>query len=243
LDLSIIIPGYNEGQKIERDILEAAQFIAEKKYRAEILIINDGSTDSMYQVADKTDVPEGIDKKIISLDRNYGKGYAVRKGILESKGNIVMFCDTGSCTPYSCAEKGINLILNHECELAHGSRKLTESIIRRPQKFMRRVFSRLFNYFVVICMHIPGNLTDTQCGFKIYKGDVARELYTLCSTERFMFDIEVILLALKKGYKIIEFPIEWKNDYDTRVIPVQTFANVLKECFAIKNSLSKCHGH
>jgi dolichyl-phosphate beta-glucosyltransferase len=177
--------------------------------------------------------------EVIRYEQHHGKGYAVRTGVSQSKGDYVMFADSGCCVPYQSALSGLDLIKNDSCDIAHGSRKMSGSHIEKAQSFYRRVCSKIFHWFVVHDLKIPVEFTDTQCGFKIYKGDVARLLYSECVTDGFMFDIEVIIRALKKGYKIREFPIDWTCDPDSRLSPSRSSWKILAEIFNIRRTMSK----
>ncbi|MCP4709677.1 MAG: glycosyltransferase [Planctomycetes bacterium] len=216
MDLSIVIPSYNEGSKIVRDIEAAGAFLGENKLVGEIIVVDDGSEDDTAGVAEKTQVSEGMGKKVIRFEKNRGKGYAVRAGITATNGDYVMFADSGVCVPYQFALKGLELLRSGLCEIAHGSRKLPESAIVHTHYVHRQVSSKLFRWLAVHYAGIPDDITDSQCGFKMYRGDVGRELYGECQSERFMFDVEIILRATRKGHRILEFPIEWKSDRDTR---------------------------
>ena len=132
---------------------------------------------------------------------------------------------------------GIELLKHGDADIANASRKLIESDILRNQPFHRRICSRIIKWAVRIMLGIPRILTDTQCGFKVYKGDVARELYSECMSEGFMFDVEIILRAQKKGYKIAEFPIEWSCDPDSRLSVTRTPLPTISELIAIRRAL------
>jgi dolichyl-phosphate beta-glucosyltransferase len=237
MDLSIIIPVYNEQEKISRDIEQASQFLEKERMSGEIIVVDDGSRDDTASAAHKTAVPQNISKKVISYDKNRGKGYAVRNGMMISEGDYVMFADSGSCIDYDFALKGLALLKGNQCDIAHASRKLTQSVIARKQSFSRQVTSKLFGMLMTRFMNVPGYLTDTQCGFKMYKGYVARDIYRNTVAEGFAFDLEIILRAVKKKYRIEEFPVEWVCDRDTRLAPMRISLNVINECMKIKRSL------
>lgn len=128
-----------------------------------------------------------------------------------------MFVDAGLTVPFENALVGIRLIENGTCEIANGSRKMNGSKIIKEQDLDRRFISKVFVFFVKYLLHIPKEMTDTQCGFKIYKGDVARKLFQQLNITGFLFEIELILLAIKEGYKILEFPVTWRCDRDSRL--------------------------
>jgi dolichyl-phosphate beta-glucosyltransferase len=237
MDLSIIIPAFAERQKIVRDIRAAAEFLTCRQWRGEIIVVDDGSRDDTAVVAQNVAVAPGVNLNVIRHEQNQGKGFAVRAGIRASQGEYVMFADSGLCVPYPFVEDGVNLIKNGACEIAHGSRKLNGSRIIRPQAWPRRLTARLFRWLAVYWMKIPAHLTDTQCGFKIYRGEVARELYGECRTNGFIFDIEIILRALRRGYRIREFPIVWTCDRDSRLSLTRSPWQILSELQAIKRNL------
>jgi len=235
--LSIVIPVYNEGRKIEKDIQLASQFLLSNKMEGEIIISDDGSTDNTINFLEKIKIDPHIPIKIIDNKNHKGKGYAVKSGILESRGKLVLFIDSGACVPYSNVLPGIDMISNGQCEIAHGSRFLKNILITRKKQWHRRLMSYAFRICIHIWAKIPNDLTDTQCGIKIYKREVALALYRQCITEGFMFDIEIILRAQKAGYKIMEFPISWTADLDSRLSPAATFFQMLSELEMIKKKI------
>jgi len=237
MNLSIVIPVFEEQQKIARDILAAAEFLTGNQLAGEIIVVDDGSRDATAAVAGSVEMAPGATLKIIRYEPNKGKGYAVRTGVLASQGDYVVFADSGLCVPYQNALRGLSLLKSGVCEIAHGSRRLSDSAILKPQAWQRRVSARLFRGLALYWMKIPRHLTDTQCGFKIYRGDVARELYGECRTDGFLFDIEIILRARRKGYRIREFPIEWTCDRDSRLSLTRSPQWIFSELKTIKRVL------
>ncbi|MBN1359834.1 MAG: glycosyltransferase [Sedimentisphaerales bacterium] len=239
MDLSIVIPALDEGKKIGRDIEAAAEFLTAHDLQGEIIVVDDGSRDDTAEAAGKTLIPPGVERRVIRCDEHHGKGYAVRTGINASAGTYVMFADCGLCIAYGNVLQGLELLRDDRCEIAHGSRRLIESDILRDQPWHRRAFSRGFKAVVRFLLHVPRKLTDTQCGFKVYKGEVARELYGECVTDGFMFDIEIILRAVRRGYRIEEFPVEWTCDPDSRLSVTRTPWPVLAELRALRRVLAE----
>ena len=238
MDLSIVIPVFEESKKIARDIRQASEFLVNNKMTGEIIVVDDGSKDNTSEIAKQTDVPSGIQLYVLKNEHR-GKGYAVRKGIEKTKGSLVMFADSGCCVPYEDTLRGIELIKNSECEIAHGSRKMSGCHIEKPQNFYRRICSKIFHWIVVHDMKIPAEFTDTQCGFKIYKGDIARHLYSQCRTDGFVFDIEIIMRAQRESYRIKEFPIDWTCDPDSRLSPSRSSWQILKDLLQIRKNMNK----
>jgi len=237
MSLSIVIPAFDEGKKISRDVLAAAEFIAGHGLKGEVIVVDDGSSDDTGTRAREVVNPSEVRQTVIRADIHRGKGFAIRTGILASLGEYVMFADSGLTVPFENALKGLRLLQEGSCELAHGSRRLPGSIIRRDQDWDRKITSRLFHEVVVRWMHLPPHLTDTQCGFKLYRGDIARTLYAECLTEGFMFDIEIIIRAVNHGYRIAEFPVEWTCDRDSRISIRRSSRQILKEARFIRRAL------
>ncbi|MGB3086868.1 MAG: glycosyltransferase [Phycisphaerae bacterium] len=239
MDLSIVIPAHCEGHKIGRDVEAAAAFLVRQGLKGEIIVVDDGSSDETAQAAERAAVPPGVERRVIRYTPHRGKGCAIRTGMREARGDYAMFADSGLCVPYENALRGLDLIRRGECDIAHGSRKLPESVIRRAQPLHRRILSRLFRTLLFTLVGIPRDLTDTQCGFKIYRGDVARELYSACGADGFMFDVEVLLRAGRKGYRVREFPVEWRCDLDSRLKPARNCFRTLAELVHIKRAIGK----
>jgi dolichyl-phosphate beta-glucosyltransferase len=238
MDLSIVIPAFEESKKIARDVESAAKFLESNHLAGEIIVVDDGSKDNTSEVAESVKIPPQVIRRVIRYQKHHGKGYAVRRGIMESKGEYVMFADSGCCVPYENALRGLELLKSGQCDIAHGSRKMQGCHIGKAQSLYRRICSRIFHWYVIIRMKIPSELTDTQCGFKIYRGDVARNLYGESSTDGFAFDIEIIMRAQKRGYRIKEFPLHWSCDRDSRLSPSRSVWHVLSELATIKRVLS-----
>ena len=239
MDLSIVIPAYEESRKIARDIKAAANFLAGHQFTGEIIVVDDGSKDNTAETAKNVEIPPDIKLKVIRYEHHRGKGYAVCSGIGQTSGQYVMFADSGCCVPYEDTLRGLELLKKDTCDIAHGSRKMRGCHIDKAQSLYRRICSRIFHWFVIRDMNIPPELTDTQCGFKIYKGDIARHLYSECITDGFAFDIEIIVRAQKEGYRIKEFPIDWACDRDSRLSPTRSSWRVLSDLLNIKRSMAE----
>jgi dolichyl-phosphate beta-glucosyltransferase len=238
MKISIVIPAFNESGKIGYDIEAASQFLKRNGLGGEVIVADDGSTDETLRIAEAAghSSPEGVEVKTIHNEHR-GKGHAIRKGIKESTGDYVMFADSGNCVPYENVLRGLEMIKTGQCDIAHGSRKLAGADIKKDHGLYRHICSEFFHWFVIKVMKAPAELTDTQCGFKIYKGEVARHLFDECITDGFMFDIEIILRARKEGYKIKEFPVYWTCDTDSRLTPAKSAWKILAELMKIRAAL------
>ena len=239
MDISIVIPALEESKKIGSDIGAASRFLEDNHLAGEIIIVDDGSGDDTADVAEKAETQSQISLKVIRLRCHKGKGFAIAEGMKQTTGEYVMFADSGCCVPYENVLRGLSLIKSGQCDIAHGSRKLSESRIETGQNWYRRIWSAVFHWFVVCVMKIPTELTDTQCGFKIYRGDTGRELFGRCICDGFMFDIEIIKRAIKQGFRIREFPLEWTCDRDSRFSVAASFWQIIVELMTIKRVLAK----
>jgi len=237
MDLSIVVPVLNESRKIIRDVESAAKFLQDNHFTGEIIVVDDGSDDNSAEAAKKAKISSAISLKVVRYEQNRGKGYAVRAGIKQTRGEYVMFADSGCCVPYEDVLRGLGLLKSGECDIAHGSRKMQGCRIEKAQRLHRRICSKIFHRFVIDYMKISAELTDTQCGFKIYRGDVARHLFGECITDGFAFDIEIILRAQKEGYRIKEFPVDWTCDRDSRLSPTRSLWRIFLELRAVKRAL------
>lgn len=230
--LSLIIPAYNEEKKIERDIRQAFAYFKQKKIKGEVIVSTDGVTDNTNNLV-RILAKEFPDLKLIAKKRKIGKGAAIKEGVMRAKGTYIMFVDAGLCIPFKFIEPGIKKI-EEGYDLALGNRGDKKSIIKIRQPFYRKIGSIAFGILIKYILGVPGHIKDTQCGFKIYKQDVARVLFKDLKTAGMMFDLEHILRAKKSKFKIAVFPVEWSNDPDTKFNPISGSPAVIKEIYNIK---------
>ncbi len=234
LDISLVIPALNEAHKIGRDVAAATAFFKDSGMQGEVIVVDDGSSDNTAEAAAQAAVSAGGEIKVIRLPQNRGKGFAVRTGVLATQGDVVLFADSGTCVPYSDALPLIRSIQTGEIDVALASRRLKETVILRNRPWRRRLLSWLFHQAAVLLAGLPRRITDSQCGFKIFHGDAARKLFQASRTPGFLFDLEIILLAEKLGLRIVEFPVEWTCDLDTRLRPRADAPRVLQELRAVR---------
>jgi dolichyl-phosphate beta-glucosyltransferase len=234
--LSIVIPAYKEAHKIGVDVEAADAFLAKNHINGEIVLVDDGSPDATAQTARELQHRYPA-LRVVSYARNRGKGHAIAVGMAQARGTFVMFADAGLCVPYDMAMIGLKMLELDMCDIAHGSRRMRGSIVK-AQPLYRRLGSQVFRALIYTIVGVPSYISDTQCGFKIYRRTVAQHLFGEIVTDGFMFDIEVILRALKEGYRILEFPVLWSNDADTRFNPGSGSVRNLKELAQIRWTLS-----
>lgn len=228
-DLSIIIPAYNEEKKISKDIEAVYKYFSDNSIDGELIIVNDGSKDETFKTASEY-LKKYPSLRVLTYERNRGKGYAIKTGVLEAKGQYILIADSGICVPYHCTSIGIELLRNG-VDVAVGSRKIKDKqvTILVKQPLYRRLGSKVFKFLLQIFNIIPKGIEDTQCGFKLLKKDVGQKLFSKLITEKFMWDIEILRRANKSGYKIEPFPVIWSNDPDTRYRPfIGSFENLFQ---------------
>lgn len=239
MELSVVFPVLNEEHKIAADIDAAFAFMDDNRIEGEVIIVDDGSTDNtgglVYEIRTRLNRP----LHLISYSPNQGKGYAVKQGVMAARGGVIMFADSGNCIPLDNILPAYETIRQGQTDIAHASRMIRESRVPEPRKLHRRMVSLLFRKFVKVYAGLPGYLTDTQCGLKLYRGAIAKELYDECRTAGFLFDVEIILRALDKGYIIKEFPVEWRPDPDTRLRLFPLLLRTIPDLNRIKRDLSR----
>jgi len=232
VELSIVIPAFKESAKIAVDIRAAHSFLLAHKIEGEIIVVDDGSPDdtAARALALAAETPE---LRVLRYEQNRGKGHALRYGMTRSRGKKVMFADAGLCVPYEIMTIGLTMLDLGMCDIAHGSRRMRGSV-KRAQPLYRRLGSLGYGLLIHTLMGIPPYLSDTNCGFKLYRREVAHELYGAAFTDGFMYDIEICLRAIAKRYMILEFPVLWSNDPDTRFNPSTGSFRLLRDLAIIR---------
>lgn len=208
-EVSIIIPAYNEEKIIIDTIQRITSFFKHKKH--EIIIVDDGSTDDTFNKVLTLSYPT---VKIVRNYINYGKGYAVKRGVIHSSGKFVLLTDADLSTPVEDYDK-LKIALRNGADIALGSRLLEDSNILERQPIIREMLGKFYGIFAhaLVCWRFK----DTQCGFKLFRGDVARNIFSDVSIYGYSFDIEMILIARKKNYKIKEVAVRWKNNRESKI--------------------------
>ncbi len=208
--LSVIVPAYNEEKRIGNTLTAILAHLQAQTFRYEVIIVDDGSRDHTAQVVES--LIHGMDNtRLIAYQPNRGKGYAVRQGMLASAGELVLFTDADLSTPVTAIDAALEHLQNG-FDVVMGSRAIAGSEISRYQPSYRRMGAKIFNLLrdEIVGADIS-RFKDTQCGFKAFRGAAARQLFGLLRIDGFMFDVEMIYVALQLGYRIYEMPVHWTD--------------------------------
>lgn len=227
MDLSIVIPAYNEALRLGPTLQRVVEYLRPQGLRYEVLVVDDGSTDATSEVARKF---SALDVRLLRQDVNRGKGAVVRVGVLASQGREVLLLDADLSTPIEELEK----LRPHlaEAPVVLGSRAVAGSDIGQHQPFYREMMGRTFNLIIRI-LGVRG-LRDTQCGFKLLAGDVARQLFGELQIERFAYDVELVWLARKHGHRVVEVGVRWADSSSSRVDPVSDSLRMLWDVLVMR---------
>jgi glycosyltransferase involved in cell wall biosynthesis len=227
---SIVIPAYNESARIPATLRSVVDCIRRSGWSAEVVVVNDGSRDSTASVV-REFAATAPEVRLLENPGNRGKGYSVRSGVLQSFGEIVMFTDADLSAPIEEAE-GLFLAIDKGADLAIGSRWLdrTRQSIRQP--LYRQFFGRCFNALTRAVMGLP--FADTQCGFKAFTRAAAQTVFQLQTIERWGFDPEILFIALKRGYRIVEVPVSWAHDERTRISYLKDGMRMLQDIAQVR---------
>jgi glycosyltransferase involved in cell wall biosynthesis len=232
--LSIVIPAYNESARIEAALSSVLTCVESRSWDAEILVVDDGSTDGTPAIIQRWRATHPR-LHLIQNPGNRGKGYSVRNGLLQSAGDIVLFTDADLSAPIEEAERLIEAIDNG-ADVAIGSRWLDKQKQTIHQPIYRRFFGRCFNWVTRKVIGLP--FKDTQCGFKAFKRDAAQTIFRLQTIERWGFDPEILFIARKLKYTIVEVPVTWGHDERSRISYLKDGLQMLQEMGQIRaNSL------
>ncbi len=228
-EISIVIPAFNESNRILPTLNITHAYFKDKKINFEIIIVDDGSTDNTIGAL-KNFCIDHDNIIIIEFSKNTGKGAAVRSGVLKSSGKFVLFQDADGATPISEIEKLMPAI--SDADIAIGSRALDSKDTKVVSVIHRKILGRIFN-FIANTFAVPG-IADTQCGFKLFKQKAAKDLFSRQTLNGFSFDVEILYLANKLGYIVKEVAVNWVNIPGTKVNVISDGIRMFYEIALIK---------
>jgi dolichyl-phosphate beta-glucosyltransferase len=227
--LSIIIPAYNEERRIVRTLSETFDYLSAQKYESEVIVVNDGSSD---RTAEKALAFESPRLRLLENPGNRGKGYSVRNGMLRAKGEIALFYDADLATPTSEIVKVIGPIAEDRCDVVFGSRAINRSLIGTHQSAMREKIGQAFNLIQYLFTKL--DFKDTQCGFKAFRLKAARSIFPLQRIDGFGFDPEILYIAQKQGWRLLETPVRWNHVEGSKINPIGASIEMLFDVISIR---------
>ena len=229
----LLIPAYNEEKRLGPTLVSLTSYLQKEKFDYDILVVDDGSKD---KTAELVETASRADKRISLLKNpgNKGKGYSVRQGMLKAAGDFLLMFDADASTP---PEEISKLFLRGEepiWDVGIGSRRVKGSHIVKRQGFFREVNGRMFSFLTRLLFPEIRGIVDTQCGFKVFRKKAARAIFLDARTNGFSFDIEVLVIAKRKGFVVKEIPVNWVNDNDSRVSVAGNLKTVLFDLWRIR---------
>jgi glycosyltransferase involved in cell wall biosynthesis len=227
---SIVIPAYNEGARLGATLEKVLKYVREQGWNAEVIVVNDGSRDHTAELV------RGFAKKdpmlrLVENPDNRGKGFSVRNGMLNARGEVIVFSDADLSSPIEEMPK-LLAALGAGADIAIGSRWLRAELQTQRQSLHRQVFGRVFNLLLKIILGL--RFKDTQCGFKAFTRQATQTILPLQRIERWGFDPEILFLAGKFGFRVEEVPVLWGHSGDTRIHPLLDGARMFQEMVRIR---------
>jgi dolichyl-phosphate beta-glucosyltransferase len=229
---SLVLPAYNERNRIEGCLRSVADWVRGRPggWDWEVILVDDGSSDGTGEKARRLALELGLPLEILRHEKNRGKGAAIRTGVLASSGNPVLVSDVDLSTPLTEWVKLAERLPSHPVSI--GSRGLGEDLVRLKQPFHRRLLGKAGNLLVRL-LAVPG-IHDTQCGFKLFRGDVARDLFGQARIDGFAYDMEILFLARRRGFSIAEVPVLWFNSLESKVSIVRDSLRTLWDLLRLR---------
>jgi len=230
LTYSIVIPAYNEAERIAATLEKVTAYAEKMGWRAEIIVVNDGSRDATPQIVRQWAQRNAI-IRLLENPGNRGKGYSVRHGMMEARGGVLLFTDADLSSPIYEAEKLI-AALAAGADIAIGSRWVDANMQTERQPLYRQFFGRIYNLLLPIILGL--HFKDTQCGLKAFTPRAARAIFPRLHIDRWGFDPEILFLAVKSGMKVAEVPVEWGHDDRTKINPITDGFRMFTEMLRIR---------
>ena len=216
--LTIVIPAYNEAQRLPASLERIITFARERDRAVDLLVVDDGSTDGTARIVQEQ-VGDLLPLTVLVNDPNRGKGFSVRRGMLAAEGDYVLFTDADLSTPIEEADRLVAALEEQGAGVAIGSRGMEGSQITVHQPWWREKAGKLFGLLTRV-IALPG-IYDSQCGFKLFRREAAREIFSRQGLDGWAFDVEVLVITRKLGYRIAQVPVQWVNDPNSKVSMVK----------------------
>lgn len=230
IHLSVVIPAFEEVERIGRTLKRVRAYLDDQPFVSEVVVVVDGGRDGTLELVREAAI-DWPSCRVLDNGANRGKGFSVRRGMLAARGRYLLFSDADLSTPIADVGR-LLAALEAGGDIAIGSRALAGSDVRVPQAWWRQSMGRMFNH-IVRWVAIPG-IRDTQCGFKCFRREAARPVFTRQRSTRFSFDVELIWIARKLGYVVVEVPVTWVNHPSSRVHPVTDSLRMLVDLVCLR---------
>jgi dolichyl-phosphate beta-glucosyltransferase len=223
--LTVVIPSFNEEDRLPPTMAEVARYLADDGswLPAQLIVVDDGSTDQTAAAAQAVALPPGVSLEVHRHARNRGKGAAVRTGFTAASGSQTLLCDADLSTPIE--DLAVLAAAGDRSTVRIGSRAVDRTMITNPQPLYRDLMGRTFN-LTVQALVLRG-IHDSQCGFKLFPGDLGRSLAAVQRIDGFAFDVELLVLARRWGAAVVETPVRWRHVEASRVQPVRHSTQML----------------
>jgi dolichyl-phosphate beta-glucosyltransferase len=230
LKYSIIIPAYNERLRIAEGLDKVLAYVGERRLDAEIIVVNDGSRDETADIV-RTYMKDHPQIRLLENPGNRGKGYAVRHGMIEAKGEIRLLTDTDLSAPIYESKKLFDAI-ESGADVAVGSRWQLPDMQTRRQPWYRQITGRIFNGLNRIFLGLK--LKDTQCGFKAFSRSAALSIFPSAQVERWGWDPEALFLANRLNFRVVEIPVEWAHDDRSKINPIRDGFSIVLDMVRVR---------
>jgi dolichyl-phosphate beta-glucosyltransferase len=232
---SIVVPAYNEAERIGPSLERILDHIVKSNWSAEIIVVNDGSRDNTATIVQQFARDNPV-VRLLENPGNRGKGYAVRNGMMNASGQVLLFTDADLSSPIEEAGKLFDFIERGEADIAIGSRYLDRGLQTRKQPLYRRMLGRAFNLALRTILGL--SYVDSQCGFKAFNRKAATTVFPATKIEGWGFDPEILFLAKRYGLRVAEVPVSWAHDHRSKINPLLDGARMFSELMRVRlNSL------
>lgn len=229
-ELSVVIPAYNEERRLPPYLAGIIAYLETQPFSSEVIVVDDGSQDGTAAIVERF-AAQNARVRLLRLPQNKGKGYAVKSGMLKASGRLRLFADADGATPI-VELAGLKKAIETCADVAVGSRALQDDAHTVKTRFHRKMMGTVFN-FIVRTLTVRG-INDTQCGFKLFTAEAANSVFPLQHIYDFGFDVEVLYICHKKGFRIVEVPVNWADIPGTKVKIIRDSLRMFKDVVKIR---------